>query len=76
MKRAFGLVFLLVFFFSLWAAGMDEAAADSLPEKLYALAKTPACGNHQERELLKRAAMRLQTLEAERAMRKEGRLNG
>ena len=37
MKRAFGLVFLLVFFFSLWAAGMDEAAADSLPEKLLRL---------------------------------------
>ena len=37
MKRAFGLVFLLVFFFSLWAAGMDEAAASGLPEKLLRL---------------------------------------
>ena len=37
MKRAFGLVFLLVFFFSLWAAGMDEAAAAGLPEKLLRL---------------------------------------
>ncbi len=37
MKRAFGLVFLLVFFFSLWTAGMDEAAASGLPEKLLRL---------------------------------------
>jgi stage II sporulation protein R len=37
MKRAFGLVFLLVFFFSLWGAGMDEAAASGLPEKLLRL---------------------------------------
>ena len=37
MKRAFGFIFLLVFFFSLWAAGMDEAAAASLPEKLLRL---------------------------------------
>lgn len=37
MKRAFVLVFLLVFFFSLWAAGMDEAAAAGLPEKLLRL---------------------------------------
>lgn len=37
MKRAFGLVFLLVFFFSLWTAGMDEAAASGLPDKLLRL---------------------------------------
>ena len=37
MKRAFGLVFLLVFFFSLWTAGMDEAAASGLPKKLLRL---------------------------------------
>ena len=37
MKRAFGLIFLLVFFFSLWSAGMDEAAAAGLPEKLLRL---------------------------------------
>ena len=37
MKRAFGFVFLLVFFFSLWTAGMDEAAASGLPEKLLRL---------------------------------------
>ncbi len=37
MKRAFGLIFLLVFFFSLWTAGMDEAAAAGLPEKLLRL---------------------------------------
>ena len=37
MKRAFGLVFLLVFFFSLWTAGMDEDAASGLPDKLLRL---------------------------------------
>ena len=37
MKRAFGLIFLLLFFFSLWNIGMDEAAAASLPDKLLRL---------------------------------------
>ena len=37
MKRAFGLVFLLIFFFSLWAAGMDEATAAGLSDKLLRL---------------------------------------
>ena len=37
MKRAFGLIFLLAFFFSLWTAAMDEAAAAGLPEKLLRL---------------------------------------
>ena len=37
MKRAFGLIFLLAFFFSLWTAAMDEAAAAALPEKLLRL---------------------------------------
>ncbi len=37
MKRAFGLIFLLAFFFALWTAAMDEAAASALPEKLLRL---------------------------------------
>lgn len=37
MKRYFGLFFLLFFFFSLWTAAMDEAAAEALPEKLLRL---------------------------------------
>ncbi len=36
-KPVFGLVFCLVFFFSLWALAMDEAAAASLPEKVIRL---------------------------------------
>lgn len=36
-KSVFGLVFCLVFFFSLWALAMDEAAAAALPDKLIRL---------------------------------------
>ena len=37
MKKRFPLVFLLVFFLSLWTAAMDEAAARTLPDKLLRL---------------------------------------
>lgn len=36
-KTVFGLVFTLVFFFSLWALAMDEAAAAKLPDRLIRL---------------------------------------
>lgn len=44
---------------------------DSLPEQLYSFAKKGLFTNHQERELVKSAARRIQTLQAERAMARE-----
>lgn len=59
MKRAFGLVFLLIFFFSLWAAGMDEAAASGLPDKLLRLRVVAESdsGSDQADKLLVRDAL-------------------
>ena len=59
MKRAFGFVFLLVFFFSLWAAGMDEAAASGLPDKLLRLRVVAESdsGSDQADKLLVRDAL-------------------
>ena len=60
MKRAFGLVFLLVFFFSLWTAGMDEAAASGLPEKLLRLrviAESDASADQADKLLVRDAVL-------------------
>jgi hypothetical protein len=44
---------------------------DTLVEQLFNLAKKKSPElNHQERELIKRAAMRIQTLQAERYLKK------
>jgi len=61
MKRVFGLVFLLVFFFSLWSAGMDEAAADCLPEKLLRLrvvAQSDSPADQTDKLLVRDAVLR------------------
>jgi stage II sporulation protein R len=60
MKRAFGLVFLLVFFFSLWTAGMDEAAASGLPDKLLRLrviAESDASADQADKLLVRDAVL-------------------
>ena len=61
MKRAFGLIFLLVFFFSLWTAGMDEAAAAGLPEKLLRLrvvAESDSAADQADKLLVRDAVLR------------------
>ena len=61
MKRAFGLIFLLVFFFSLWSAGMDEAAAAGLPEKLLRLrvvAQSDSPADQTDKLLVRDAVLR------------------
>ena len=61
MKRAFGLLFLLLFFFSLWAIGMDEAAAASLPDKLLRLrvvAESDAGADQADKLLVRDAVLR------------------
>ena len=61
MKRAFGLVFLLVFFFSLWSAGMDEAAEAGLPEKLLRLrvvAQSDSPADQTDKLLVRDAVLR------------------
>lgn len=45
---------------------------DSLVEQLFGYAKKGLFANHQERELIERAAMRIQTLQAEKNLEKEG----
>lgn len=50
---------------------MTTIKGDSLPEKLFSLAKRGAFVNYQERELIKQAAMKIQTLQAERALARE-----
>lgn len=45
---------------------------DSLVEQLFGYAKKGLFANHQERELIKRAAMRIQTLQAEKALIAQG----
>ena len=62
MKRAFGLIFLLVFFFSLWSAGMDEAAAAGLPEKLLRLrvvARSDSPADQTDKLLVRDAVLRV-----------------
>lgn len=44
---------------------------DSLVEKLFYLAKKGTLENHQERELIKSAAIRIQTLQAEKYLTRE-----
>ena len=61
MKRAFGLIFLLVFFFSLWTAGMDEAAASGLPDKLLRLrvvAESDSPADQADKLLVRDAVLR------------------
>lgn len=45
---------------------------DTLVEKLFYLAKRGLFTNYQERDLVKKAAMQLQTLQAEKALAAEG----
>ena len=61
MKRVFGLIFLLVFFFSLWTAGMDEAAAAGLPDKLLRLrvvAESDSGADQADKLLVRDAVLR------------------
>ncbi len=61
MKRAFGLIFLLLFFFSLWTIGMDEAAAASLPDKLLRLrvvAESDSDADQADKLLVRDAVLR------------------
>ena len=64
MKKHLGLVFLLVFFLSLWTAAMDEAAAAPLPEqvlRLRVIAASDAPEDQARKLLLRDEALQVLT---------------